>query len=337
MAVSRFGYLADGGAVDQAVIADGGIRAVVMTYGAALCDLRFAEAHRSLVLGFDSLDGYTAAFAYYGAICGRYANRIGGSHLVIDGREIDVVPNEPTGHQLHGGPGGFSRRVWSLIDHSDTSVTMGLTSKDGDQGYPGRVEVVCRYRIEAPASLFIELSATTDAPTVVNLCQHSYFNLDGSDTILGHELMIPADSVTAVDDGKIPTGEIRAVEGTEWDFRRPRKIADPRTGTSANYDINFIVGHERLTEPRLAARLYSPKSGIAVEIESTEPGLQLYDGYLLDAPVPGYGGKRHSANAGCCLESQNFPDAPNQPGFPSAVLRPEQTYRQVTGFRLAGD
>ena len=207
-------------------------------------------------------------------------------------------------------------------------------SPDGDQGYPGRVTATCRYTVEAPATLRFDAEATTDAPTLVSLAQHSYFNLDGGADILDHVVRIDADAITPTDDTLVPTGEIRAVDGTDFDRRLAAPIRRLRDGARVVYDVNYVVGRERAAEPRHQARL-AAANGIALDVWSSEPGVQFYDGSYLNVAVPGLGGRRYGRNAGCCFEPQLFPDAANQPGFPSAVLRPGETYRQATRFAFS--
>ena len=329
-----FGQLPEGGTVEEVTIAAGALTARVLTLGAIVRDLRIEGVDHPLVLGFDDLDGYLRHSPYFGAVVGRCANRIGKARFTLDGREYRLAANEGD-TQLHGGPEGFGRRNWRLVDHGLESVTLALESPDGDQGYPGRVEATCRYVVEAPATLRFEAEASCDAPTVVNLAQHSYFNLDGSADILDHAVRIDADAYTPTGPDLIPTGEIRPVEGTDYDRRVLAPIRRVRDGTRVLYDTNFVVAGGRSPEPRHQVRLEAPGGGIALDVWSTEPGVQFYDGSYLDVPVPGLDGRRYGINGGCCFEPQLYPDAPNHPGFPSAVLRPGETYRQVTRFAFS--
>jgi aldose 1-epimerase len=217
------------------------------------------------------------------------------------------------------------------VEHDAASVTLALASPAGEEGYPGRVEASVCYRVEAPGTLHLEAEATTDAPTVVNLAQHSYFNLDDSPDILDHHVQILAETYTPADADNIPTGEIVAVEGTDYDFRAMRPIRLVRDGKRKVYDKNHVIARSRTVEPRLVARLMSPRNGVALAIASTEPCVQFYDAAnLREVAVPGLGGRRYGPSSGCCLEPQAFPDACNHAGFPVPVLRPGETYRQIT-------
>lgn len=330
-----FGRLPDGSAVEEVTIAAGDLTATILTLGAIIRDLRLAGADHPLVLGFDDLDGYVNHSPFFGAVVGRFANRIGGGRFTLDGKKYHLPVNEHNRTQLHGGPEGFGSRNWRIAALDDASVTLALTSPDGDQGYPGTLEATCRYTIEAPATLRFDAEATTDAPTIVNLAQHSYFNLDGSADILDHRVRIDADTYTLTDDYLVPTGDIHPVDGTGFDRRALAPVRLMKDGKRFVYDINYVVAPDRGTEPRHQARLESAKSGIALDIWSTEPGVQFYDGAYVDVAVPGLGGRRYGPNAGCCFEPQLFPDAPNHPEFPSAVLRPGETYRQATRFAFS--
>lgn len=330
MSSREFGRLADGGTVECIAIAAGELRVEVLTFGAAVRDARLEGHHGPLVLGFDGLGSYLAHSPYFGAIAGRFANRIGHGRFTLDGATYQLDLNENGRTHLHGGSRGFSFRNWSLADAAPEHVSFKLVSDDGDMGYPGMLAATCTYRVVPPATLRVDLGAATDRPTIVNLAQHSYFNLDGSTDIAGHRLTIAADRVTAVDDDLIPTGELVAVDGTAYDFRAPRPI-----GSARNYDINFCLREDVRALAGAAARLESPVNGLALEVWTTEPGLQFYDGHMLDVTVPGLEGRRYGRRAGLCLEAQRWPDAPNHPHFPFAVLRPGAPYAQVTEFRFS--
>lgn len=339
MTTTRFGVLEDGSAVDRIVITDGVVEAAILTWGAVIQDLRLLgpEGPHRVVLGLETIEDYVAVSPYFGAIAGRYANRIADGRFSLDGVEHRLTLNEAGRTHLHGGFRGFAQRVWKLVETDPTSVTLGLVSPDGEEGYPGRVEATCRYALVPGATtgegrLRIEIAATTDAPTLVNLAAHSYFDLDGAGDSSGHILEVPAEHYTPVDDRLIPTGEIAPVAGTRFDFRSARPVhADP---DDPGYDHNFVIGRDRFAEPVLHARLTGPATGTTLEVHSTEPGLQVYDGSGLGLDRPGLGGRRYGRRAGLCLEPQVFPDSPNRPDFPSAVLRPGETYRQVTEYRF---
>jgi aldose 1-epimerase len=332
MQAKVFGRMPEGDDVREVVIADGGLTVTIITYGAAIRDVRMAGISHPLVLGFDSLAAYIDHSPHLGAIAGRYANRIGHGRFSIDGQEYRLSLNERGRTHLHGGFKGFGKRNWQLVEHNDRSVTLSLLSPDGEEGYPGTVEATVRYSVEAPGTIRVEATAATDKPTLVNLAQHTYFNLDGSPDILDHELQIFADAFTPTDADSIPTGEILSVAGSDFDFRSPRPIRRRRGDARVVYDMNFVINRHKSGMLRKQARLVSPKNGVALTVSSTEPGLQFYDGSWMDIPVPGLDGQRYFVNGGCCFEPQFFPDSPNHPGFPSAVLRPGETYRQTTTF-----
>lgn len=330
-----FGRLPDGEPVEEVTIAAGDLTAKIITLGAIVRDVRLAGVDHPLVLGFDDLDGYLHHSPYFGAVVGRFANRIGHGRFTLDGRAYQLAVNERDRTQLHGGPDGFGRRNWRIATLDAASVTLTLTSPDGDQGYPGKVEATCRYTIEAPSTLRFDVEATADAPTLVNLAQHSYFNLDGSADILDHRVQIDAEAYTPTDEYLVPTGEIRPVDGTGFDRRDLAPIRLMRDGKRFVYDINLVVAPTKSAAPRHQARLESDRSGVALDVWSTEPGVQFYDGSYVNVAAPGLGGRRYGQNAGCCFEPQLFPDAPNHPEFPSAVLRPGETYRQTTRFAFS--
>jgi aldose 1-epimerase len=294
------------------------------------------------VLGFPRLDDYLKHSPHFGAIAGRYANRIRGGRFVLDGKAHQLPCNQDGRHSLHGGGQGFGKRPWTLLHHDDASATLGLVSPDGDHGYPGALTVACRYTLAEPATLRVELTATTDAPTIVNLCHHSYFNLDGSPDILDHELMLRANLMTPVDGDLIPSGEMAAVSGTPFDFRTPRPIRLLKPdGSRHGYDHNFLLRRDRREasalpglDVALAAALRSPKNGLSMEVWTSEPALQLYDAGKLATPVPGLSGVTYGPCAGLCLEPQHCPDSPNLPHFPSTELRPGEVYRQITEYRF---
>jgi aldose 1-epimerase len=319
--VNIFGTLPDGDEVFEIRLGDGTVSASILTYGARLRDLAFdgGDGPKSRVLGFATLAKYLADRSYAGSVVGRYANRIAEGRFVLDGRSFQLTRNEGPTH-LHGGASGFSHRNWRIVDRGLQHVTLELRSPANDEGYPGALTVRCTYRLAGSAALQLDFTATTDAPTIINLATHSYFNLDGTADILRHLLQIPAESYLPIDAGIIPTGEIAAVAGTPFDFRRLRPV-----GSGMHYDHNFVIDRQRVATPRLMARLDGPATGTRLEIHSTEPGLQFYDG-------AGFPGSRH---AGLCLEPQIFPNSPNQPGFPDATLRPGETYRQVTDYRFS--
>lgn len=339
MPVRRFGEV-DGVSVEEVGIrSDAGVEASVISYGAVVRDLVVPSRNgrQRVVLGFERLQDYVDHSPYFGAIAGRFANRIARGRFRLGERVYHLSINEPPNH-LHGGLVGLSRRVWRVAAFGPSWVALTVFSPDGDQGYPGNLTATCIYRL-VNATLRIELSATADAETPVNLCHHSYFNLDGSSTILDHDLQLAADFYTPTDDELIPTGEVRSVHDTPYDFRARRPVRSLASGEAFHYDMNFVLSRDTLDHaesPPLAraATLSSAASGIALSVWTSEPGLQFYDGHLLDVPAAGLGGARYGANAGLCLEPQRFPDSPNRPHFPDTLLRPMQIYRQVTEYRF---
>jgi aldose 1-epimerase len=331
MTRSVFGQRGDGATVEQVTLAAHGMRLSVLTLGAIIQDLAVETPGglRRVVLGFDTLDPYLGAARYFGSVAGRSANRIRGGELILDGVRHQLELNEKGRTHLHGGANGFPGKIWRIAAETPESVTLALHAPDGEGGYPGAVDVTCTYTLAAERRLVIALEATTDRTTVVNLATHSYFNLDGGPDILGHRLRIAADHYTPVDADLIPTGEIAAVAGTPFDFREPRAVGQ------GGYDHNFCVARESFADPRFAARLQGTASGLVLEVWSTEPGLQFYDGGYINLPVAPNGASAGGAHAGLCLEPQRYPDAPHHQHFPSSVLRPGELYKQVTEYRFS--
>lgn len=324
------------GPVEEIVLrTPGGRRANILTWGAVVRDLAVPVGDgppRSIVLGFDRFEDYPVHSPYFGALVGRFANRIADGRFVIDGRSFDLDRNEDGRTALHGGAGGFANRLWQVEHAGPSEVRLVIRSPDGDQGFPGNVTARCTYRLDDEVGLTVDLSATTDAPTHVNLTQHSYFNLDGSGTITNHRLQVFADTYAPVDDRMIPTGEVLAVADTCFDFREPRVLSAAGGGLDHNFVLSGPVGPDGA---RLAARLASAAGDLTLEVLTTKPGLQVYDGAKIAVPVPGLAGRTYRAGSGLCLETQFFPDTPNQPAFPSSLLRPGQTYAHRTVFRLS--
>jgi aldose 1-epimerase len=334
MNVHVFGQIDDATIMEVEIASKAGARAKILTWGAVLRDLVVPtiSGPRHVTLGLNSIEDYVAHSPSFGAVPGRFANRIANGRFTIDGvaYQLDRKPGEK--HTLHGGPKGFGKRVWKLGEHSESSVLLTLDSPDGDGGFPGNLTATCVYRFLEPSTLRVELTATCDRPTLINLTQHAYFNLDGSPDILDHELTLACDFYTPADAELIPTGEIRAVADGPFDFRRPRAI---RNASGTTYDTNFVAklppGEDGLA---WIATLRSPKNGLSLELHSTEPGVQVYDAAKLDCPVPGLDGARYGAHAGLCLEPQAFPDSPNRRHFTDCVLRTENEYRHVSEFRF---
>ena len=319
-----------------------GAEARIINWGAVLRDLVVPLVNgrrQRVVLGLPTLADYLAYSPHFGSVEGRLANRLAEARFTHDGRIVQVAANRGSRHALHGGDHGFGRRPWRFGAVGAGAATLIVSSPEGDCGYPGAVTVSCTYRLLEPATLRLELTAVADAPTPLNLCHHAYFNLDGSATIGEHRLTIAADYYTPTDSDLIPTGEIRSVTDTPYDFRAERRVGDAkREGGPASLDVNMVLrralsGAALLPQP--AARLRSPVNGLVLDVITTEPGLQLYDGAKVDVPVPGHDGVRYGAYAGICLEPQHFPDSPNHPHFPDTILRPGAIYRQVTEYRFS--
>jgi len=341
-----FGTLEDGTPIHEAVLrSPGGAEAKVMEWGAVLRDLVVplpGGGKQRVVLGFPNFADYPLHSPHMGAIAGRFANRLSGGRFTLDGTTYQTPLNDHGRNSLHGGGQGFGKSPWTLVHCDGSSATLALVSAAGDAGYPGTLNLWCRYGFIGAATLRIELTATTDAPTIVNLAHHSYFRLDDGPDILDHELDVRANLTTPVDADLIPDGSLADVSGTPFDFRkaRPIRFANPG-GTRFWYDHNYVLRRDR-REPSAAAgldlahaaTLRSHRSGLAMQVWTTEPALQVYDGAKLDTPVAGLDGAAYGANAGIALEPQHVPDSPNLPHFPSTVLRPGELYRQVSEFRF---
>jgi aldose 1-epimerase len=339
---TQFGRLADGRPIDLYELTNGnGTVAAVTTYGATL--VRLVHRGADIVLGFDDVSGYVAHKQYFGATIGRYANRIAHAEFALDGRRHRLSANDGE-HSLHGGTRGFDRRVWSaaaIASGAAPGVELAYTSAAGEEGYPATLTATVRYLLLDSDTLRIEYNATADAPTIVNLTNHSYFNLAGhaSGPTLQHELTIAADRFTPVDSSKIPTGELCEVKGTPFDFRISRPIAaglrpgSAQLHAAGGYDHNFVLNGPVGTL-RPAAAVLEPRSARTLELFTTDAGLQFYGGQLLDGSDRGKGGVPYQQYQGFCLETQRFPNTPNTPQFPSAVLLPGERYSQITEFRL---
>lgn len=340
------GWQVEGGRIDAIEIGRGPYRAQLLNLGASLRRLDVpgrGGRTANVVLGYHDLDEYRGHPRFYGAVVGRYANRIGGARFSLDGQEYLLAANDGA-NSLHSGPLGFDQQFWTLAQHDAHSATYTLLSPAGFNGFPGNLQVEARYAIETDG-LAVSLTATTDAATVINLTHHAYFNLagEGRGTILDHLLQIPASRITPSEASQIPTGQYQDVAGTPFDFRTPKPVGrdialeDTQLEIGRGYDHNFVL--DGPADRRRIATLFDPGSGRMLQIESNAPGVQLYTGNHLANGAPGTGGAIYEARGGLCLEPQNFPDAPNKPGFPSARLDPGQTYRHDIAFRfrVAGD
>jgi aldose 1-epimerase len=322
----------EGVAVQRAILRnEAGLEAAVLSFGATLQWLRLPDRDGrpvDLVLGFDRPEDYARLPGAVGATVGRFANRIAHGRFTLDGRVHELPRNQDGRHHLHGGPRGFGLRHWSLeLEPEAGAVVLRLVSPDGDAGYPGTLEALCRYALGEDDVLRIEMEARTDAPTPVNLVNHTYWNLAGGGTIDGHRLQLFADRVLETDAELIPTGRILEVAGGPLDYREPRRLDDRGP---PNLDHCFLVAGRGL---RPVARLEDPASGRVLELSADQPGVQVYSAAKLD--VPGRGGVRYGPRSGLCLETEALPDAPNHPHFPSAILRPGEVYRHRMVCRIA--
>ncbi len=290
----------------------------------------------NIVLGFDSLAGYLQKSPYFGAIIGRYGNRIGNAAFKLNDTTYKLAANNGKNH-LHGGKKGFDKVVWDATPATDgtPSVTLSYLSKDGEEGYPGNLKTTVKYTLTEEDELLIEYNAETDKATPVNLTNHSYFNLtgDASKSILDHTLMIDADNYTPVDAGLIPTGKIATVKGTPFDFTQPHKIGERIAQVQGGYDHNFVLNNKG-AELKLAASVQDSLSGRKLEVYTTEPGMQFYSGNFLDGSIQNRDGKPVNKQNALCLETQHFPDSPNKPSFPSTILKPGEKYHTVTKYKL---
>jgi len=325
----------------------GGMTMHVTNFGCRIVSLTAPDRDghfADIMLGYDILEEYLRDKRHYGAVVGRYGNRVAGGKFSIDGYSYQLTQNRPPNH-LHGGDGGFEYRIWdteALMRGDAVGLKLRYSSKDGEEGYPGNLDATVCYWLTNDDELRIEYSATTDKPTPINLTNHSYFNLAGAGNgdILGHELMLAADHFTPVDQALIPTGELRPVAGTPFDFAKPMPIGarvdadDRQIKYGGGYDHNFVFSRWD-GKLRLVGTLYDPKSGRFMEMLTTEPGVQFYCGNFLNDNDIGKGGKRYGRRSGLCLETQHFPDSPNKPQFPSCILRPDERYHHVTIYRFS--
>lgn len=343
---ASFGKTKDGKSVEIYTLTNTrGSEAAIITYGGAVVSLKVPEKNGKLgdvVLGFDSITDYERHTAFFGALIGRYGNRIAKGKFTLDGHEYTLATNNGENH-LHGGVRGFDKVVWTAKPSTDAKAAhleLSYLSVDGEEGYPGNLNVKVVYSLTEDNKLSIVYSATTDKATVVNLTHHSYFNLAGSGDILDHRLTLFANQYTPTDKGSIPTGELAAVAGTPFDFTKETAIGsrigqeNEQLAFGHGYDHNWVLARKG-SGLELAARVFDPVSGRVMEVLTTEPGIQFYSGNFLDGSIPGKGGKQYPFRSGFCLETQHFPDSPNHSNFPSTVLKPGQRYSQTTVYAFS--
>jgi aldose 1-epimerase len=320
-----------------------GLTAIITPFGGKLMTLKVPDRNGDLgdvVLGYDLADEYIKGNPYFGALIGRYGNRIAKGKFSIDGKEYQLATNNGA-NALHGGPVGFHNLLWQKKSTSSNQMVLTYLSKDGEEGYPGNLNAQVTYTLTDDNELVIDYEAVTDAPTIVNLTHHSFFNLagEGNGDILNHVITIHAATFTPVDSGLIPTGELKPVKGTPFDFTKPTPIGqhinetDEQLKNGKGYDHNWVLT-KKANELSLAATVSESTSGRIMEVWTTEPGLQFYSGNFLDGTNIGKGGKKYEYRTGFCLEAQHFPDSPNHPDFPSTVLRPGEAYTQKTIYKF---
>jgi aldose 1-epimerase len=346
-----FGTTADGQSVEEYTLTNAvGMEVKIITYGGVITSVRVPDRRGdfdNVVLGFNNLADYESKKSYFGTIVGRYGNRIANARFTLDGQSYTLAANDGT-NSLHGGLMGFDNRVWAAEEvraNNTVGLSLRYTSPDGEEGYPGNLTTTVVYTLTADNAIQIDYTATTDAPTVVNLTNHTFFNLsgNGSGAIYDEVLWVNADHYTPVDTNLIPTGELAPVEGTPLDFRTPKQIGErirsshPQMVLARGYDHNFALNRQTPDGLELAARVLNPNTGRGLDVLTTEPGLQFYSGNFLNGTVVGSSGGTYRQGDAYCLETQHFPDSPNQPAFPSTELRPGQTYRTTTIYRFTVD
>ncbi|NGO40362.1 galactose mutarotase [Limisphaera ngatamarikiensis] len=342
-----FGVTRDGQPVEVFTLRNAnGVEARIINYGGTVLSLKVPDRNGQfgdVVLGFDTLAEYEQKSPYFGCLIGRYGNRIAGGRFTLNGVTYQLATNDGPNH-LHGGIKGFDKRVWKVeraeVTPQGPQLVLSYLSPDGEEGYPGNLHVTATYTLTKDNGLRLDYRATTDKDTIVNLTQHSYFNLAGHGDILGHVVYLNADRFTPVDATLIPTGELRPVEGTPFDFRKPTAIGariqqdDEQLRYGRGYDHNWVI-NKKPGELALHARVVEPTTGRVLEVLSTEPGLQFYSGNFLDGTLKGKYGQVYAHRSGFCMEPQHFPDSPNKPHFPSVVLKPGQEYRNTIIYRFS--
>jgi len=342
MANSKFGTMPDGSPVELITLKHGNLSCNIITYGGALQSLKVPDKTGQTVdvlLGFDTLEQYMNQDKFFGALVGRYANRIGDARFTLNGKEYPLLVNDGKNH-LHGGGKGFDKQLWTVEEQSADKLTLTLFSPDGQEGYPGNLKVRVTYRL-TDTDLEIDYEAVCDSDTVCNLTNHAYFNLSGhnSGAITGHSMKLNAKTYTPTDSGSIPTGELAPVEGTPMDFLDPHEIGEridsgfEQLTMAGGYDHNYVIDGPA-GQLNLAATAHSPVTGISMDVLTTMPGIQFYSGNYLPGCPAGKGGADYSKRCGFCLETQYFPDSPNKPNFPSAVLHKGETGHWKTVYRF---
>ncbi|HEY3743869.1 MAG TPA: aldose epimerase family protein [Bryobacteraceae bacterium] len=352
MTQAEFGKMPDGTPVTLYTLTNkNGVSLSVMTYGATVQSIKAPDAKGQIadvVLGFDNLAGYLGTEPYFGAVVGRYGNRIAKGHFKLDGKDYHMAINNPP-NSLHGGLKGFDKVLWTGRDASadaGPAVEFSYLSKDGEEGYPGNLNVKVKYTLTAANEVQLDYSATTDKTTVTNITNHTYFNLNGAGNgnILGEQLTLNASRYTPVDAGLIPTGVLEPVAGTPFDFTKPTVIGDridqarnQQLKFAGGYDHNWVIDHTKPGALDLAAKVTDPTSGRVLEVLTTQPGVQFYTGNFLDGTITGKGGKSYGRRAALCLETQHFPDSPNHPAFPTTTLKPGETMTSRTVWKFSTD
>jgi aldose 1-epimerase len=351
--MKNYGTLSDGQAIEEYTLTNiHNVEVKIITYGGIITSIRVPDRSgnmSNIALGFDTLEKYETQNPFFGAITGRYANRIAGGKFTLNDTTYNIQINDGP-NSLHGGDKGFDKRVWSakeIVQDGQQGLDLSRLSADGEENYPGNLDVTVTYLLTDENELRIDYRATTDSPTVVNLTNHSYFNLkgEGEGTIYDHIIMLNADGYTPTDANLIPTGIIEPVDGTPFDLRIPKVIGVGQRSsheqilTAKGYDHNFVLNRDGLNDGELglASRVYEPTSGRIMEVYTTEPSIQFYAGNFIDATLVGTSGRLYRQSDGLALETQHFPDSPNQPQFPSTVLNPDETYQSATVYKFTSD
>jgi aldose 1-epimerase len=351
--MQMYGTLSDGQTVEEYTLTNiNQMEVKIITYGGILTSIRVPDRNGNMVniaLGFNNLTQYETQNPFFGAITGRYANRIAGGKFTLNDKTYNLEINDGS-NSLHGGAKGFDKQVWSakeIIQDGQSGLELSYLSADGEENYPGNLDVTITYLLTDNNEIRIDYTATTDAPTVVNLTNHSYFNLkgEGEGTIYDHIIMLNADGYTPTDVNLIPIGNIQPVDATPFDLRIPKVIgvgersSHEQILTAKGYDHNFVLNRDSIADGELglAARVYEPTFGRIMEVYTTEPGIQFYAGNFIDSTLVGTSGRLYRQSDGLALETQHFPDSPNQPQFPSTVLNPDETYRSTTVYKFGTD